>query len=54
MKIKFDVRGNQKQLEAIRYWVDKTTTSIVYGGAKGGGKSYLLCSLIFGDAFMYP
>ena len=54
MKIKFDVRGNKKQLEAIRYWCDKTTNSIVYGGAKGGGKSYLLCSLIFGDAFMYP
>jgi len=54
MKIQFNVRGNTKQLEAVKYWIDKTTTSIVYGGAKGGGKSYLGVSLIFGDAFMYP
>jgi hypothetical protein len=54
VEVKFNVRGNKKQLQAIKYWIDDETTSIVYGGAKGGGKSYLLCSLIFGDAFMYP
>jgi len=54
MKILFDTQGNEKQKEAVKYWIDDTTTGIVYGGAKGGGKSYLLCSLIFGDAFMYP
>ena len=54
MEIKFNVNGNKKQLEAAKYWIDDTTTSLVYGGAKGGGKSYLGVSLIFGDAFMYP
>ena len=54
MEIKFNVKGNRKQLEAAKYWIDDTTTSLVYGGAKGGGKSYLGVSLIFGDAFMYP
>lgn len=54
MKLTFDARGNEKQIQAVKYWVDNTTTDIVYGGAKGGGKSYLLVSLIFGDAFIYP
>ncbi|MFA5638837.1 MAG: phage terminase large subunit, partial [Anaerovoracaceae bacterium] len=30
------------------------TTDILYGGSKGSGKSYLGCSLIFGDALTYP
>ncbi|NQV77563.1 MAG: hypothetical protein HQ490_04320 [Lutibacter sp.] len=34
MKISFDVRGNKKQLEAAKAWVDKTTNSIAYGGSK--------------------
>ncbi len=43
-----------KQIEAARYWLDKVTEEILYGGAKGGAKSYLGCSLIFGDALTYP
>lgn len=53
-EVVFNVRGNQKQKEAFKYWLDDETRQIVYGGAKGGGKSYLGVSLIFGDAFMYP
>lgn len=53
MKIKFDTNGNEKQKEACRYWIDNTTFDICYGGSKGSGKSYLGCSLIFGDALIY-
>jgi hypothetical protein len=45
---------NDKQLEAAGYWVDDETEDIVFGGAKYGGKSYLGCSMIFGDALIYP
>lgn len=54
MELLFDVHGNQKQLEVCRHWQDALVTDIVYGGSKGSGKSYLGCSLIFGDAFTYP
>lgn len=54
MEIKFNVRGNKKQLEAVRAWVNDDIEEILYGGGKGGGKSWLGVNLIFGDAFMYP
>lgn len=54
MKLVFDTHGNEKQKQAARYWCDNETNEIVYGGSKGSGKSYLGCSLIFGDALMYP
>ena len=54
MRLKFNVNGNRKQLEAARAWLDPEVEEIVYGGGKGGGKSFLGASLIFGDAFMYP
>lgn len=45
---------NPKQKEAARAWLDDTVEEILYGGAKGGGKSYLGASLIFADALTYP
>lgn len=45
---------NEKQLQAASYWIDNTTEELVYGGAKYGGKSYFGCSMIFGDAHIYP
>ena len=45
---------NQKQIEASSYWIDNITEEILYGGGKGGGKSFLGASLIFGDALIYP
>lgn len=50
----FDTRGNERQKDVARLWADKTTTDILYGGSKGSGKSFLGCSLIAGDALMYP
>lgn len=54
MELLYDTRGNDKQKQAVRYWVDNTTEEILYGGAKYGGKSNLGCNLIFGDAMIYP
>lgn len=52
--ITFNTHGNIKQKQAAEAWVDDSITDILFGGAKYGGKSYLGCSLIFGDALMYP
>ena len=53
MEIEFTTK-NPRQIEAAEFWVDDVTEEILYGGAKGGGKSYLGASLIFGDALIYP
>ena len=54
MQVVFDTNGNDKQKEVARLWVNDYTTDIVYGGSKGSGKSFLGCSLILGDAMIYP
>lgn len=54
MKITFDTHGNEKQKLCARYWIDPTVSDIVYGGSKYSAKSYTGCSLIFGDAVLYP
>ncbi len=53
MQIQFRTK-NPKQLQAVKYWIDNKTEEMLYGGAKGGGKSYLGVALIFGDALIYP
>ena len=53
MELTFTTK-NDKQVQAARYWIDDTTEELLYGGGKGGGKSYLGVSLIFGDALIYP
>ncbi|MES2397934.1 MAG: terminase [Bacteroidota bacterium] len=54
MKLCFDTKGNLKQKECAKVWCDNTVTDIAYGGSKGSAKSYTGCSLIFGDALIYP
>jgi len=54
MKLLFDTHGNEKQKECCRAWADPVVTDIVYGGAKGGAKSFTGCKLIFHDALVYP
>jgi len=54
MQIKFNTNGNERQKDCVKAWIDPEITDIVYGGAKAGGKSFLGCSLIGGDALMYP
>jgi hypothetical protein len=53
MNLQFDT-SSDKQKQAAEAWVNPNITDIVYGGSKGGGKSYLGASLIFGSALMYP
>lgn len=53
MELQFKTR-NLKQIEAIKAWLDDMVELILYGGGKGGGKSFLMASLIFGDALIYP
>ena len=53
MEITFRTK-NIKQGQACEKWMDDETEQILYGGAKGGGKSFLGVSLIFGDALLYP
>jgi hypothetical protein len=54
LKLTFDTKGNEKQKECARQWINPQVTDIAYGGSKGSAKSFTGCSLIFGDAFMYP
>jgi len=53
MDINFKTK-NDKQILATKAWMDDETQEVLYGGAKGGGKSYLGASLIMGDALIYP
>lgn len=53
ISIEFNTRGNDKQLEVARHWLDPEVSDVGYGGSKGSGKSYLGASLIFGDALIY-
>jgi phage terminase large subunit len=53
MTLKFE-SSSAAQKEAAKAWNDPEVTDIVYGGAKGGGKSYLGAALIFHDALVYP
>ena len=44
----------QKQMLALRYLEDDKTTELFYGGAAGGGKSYLGCAWILLSLIKYP
>ncbi len=48
------IKLQPKQIAAAEYWTDNITEEIVFGGAKGGTKSFTGCVLIFGDALIYP
>lgn len=54
MILTFDTKGNEKQKECAAAWINPQYEEILYGGAKGGAKSYTGSSLIFGDALIYP
>ncbi len=53
MELEFRTK-NPKQLEAAEAWLDPEVDEILYGGAKGGAKSYTGAALIFGAAHTYP
>lgn len=41
MNLEFDTKGNERQKECARAWLDDSVIDILYGGSKGSGKSYL-------------
>ena len=43
-----------KQKQALKYMFDNTTTELLYGGAAGGGKSYLLVAYAIITSLKYP
>ena len=49
-----DTEFTQTQGQAIEYLFDKTTTEILFGGAAGGGKSWVGCSWLILLCVKYP
>lgn len=52
--ITFDTRGNEKQKECAKAWLDDEIFEILFGGSKYCAKSNTGCNLIVGDAMIYP
>ena len=48
------INSTPKQKEAFKYLLDSKTKTIIYGGAAGGGKSFLGCFWLFTMAMSYP
>ena len=49
-----DANFTQTQEQAIEYLFDKTTTEVLFGGAAGGGKSWVGCSWLVLMCIKYP
>ncbi len=52
--LRFDTKGNLKQKQCAEAWVNDKINQIYYFGVKGAAKSYTGCSLILGNALIYP
>ena len=46
MELNIDTKFTKKQEQAIAYLFDKQTTEVLFGGAAGGGKSWVGCAFL--------
>jgi hypothetical protein len=51
---KIQVRLTEKQKKAFSYLQNRQTKYVLFGGAAGGGKSYLACLWLIGLCYRYP
>jgi phage terminase large subunit len=54
MKITPTIRPTKKQALAWKKLLDKTKQFILFGGAAGGGKSWLICEWLLLNSYIYP
>jgi len=52
--LNIDTKFTTTQSQAIRYLFDKTTTEVLFGGAAGGGKSWVGCAWLILVCLKYP
>ena len=54
MELSIDTKFTKKQELAIAYLFDKQTTEVLFGGAAGGGKSWVGCAFLILMCLKYP
>ena len=54
MELRIEPSFTKTQKQAMKYLFDKTTNDILFGGAAGGGKSYIGCAWIIMLCLKYP
>jgi len=54
MELSIDPKYTRTQSQALKYLLDNTTNDILFGGAAGGGKSYMGCSWLIIMCIKYP